>query len=151
MASADRLSTLALDQPELSPRELAVRFTDQEKYCLTVFGLSAFEARDRITSPAYIVIKVAQEFKDKTTGPTSSGRLTSPNLKITGWHCYLPGDLERQVAAFVEHYNHARYHESLGNLAPADVYFARPETILLERVKRQTIANLRLQHHLHAA
>ena len=31
MASAARLSTLALDQPELSPRELAVRFTDQEK------------------------------------------------------------------------------------------------------------------------
>jgi transposase InsO family protein len=28
-------------------------------------------------------------------------------------HYYLPGDLERQVAAFVAHYNHARYHESL--------------------------------------
>jgi putative transposase len=37
-------------------------------------------------------------------------------------HYYLPGDLERQVAAFVEHYNHARYHESLDNLTPADVY-----------------------------
>src|ERR1700692_2168232 len=65
----------------------------------------------------------------------------------------LPGDLERQVAAFVEHYNHARYHESLGNLTPADVYFGRAETLLLERerLKRQTIANRRLQHHLHAA
>ena len=31
-------------------------------------------------------------------------------------HYYLPGDLERQVAAFVAHYNHARYHESLDNL-----------------------------------
>jgi putative transposase len=38
-------------------------------------------------------------------------------------HYYLPGDLERQVAAFVAHYNHARYHESLDNLTPADVYF----------------------------
>ena len=68
-------------------------------------------------------------------------------------HYYLPGDLERQVAAFVEHYNHARYHESLGNLTPADVYFGRAKTILLERerIKRQTIANRRLQHHLHAA
>jgi putative transposase len=37
-------------------------------------------------------------------------------------HYYLPGDLERQVAAFVEHYNHDRYHESLDNLTPADVY-----------------------------
>ncbi len=36
---------------------------------------------------------------------------------------YLPGDLERQIRAFVEHYNHVRYHESIDNLAPADVYF----------------------------
>ncbi|MFZ0601912.1 MAG: hypothetical protein WAN05_11240, partial [Roseiarcus sp.] len=44
------------------------------------------------------------------------------------------------------HYNHARYHESL-------VYFGRAEAVLLERerIKRQTIANRRLQHHLHAA
>jgi putative transposase len=62
-------------------------------------------------------------------------------------------DLERQVAAFVAQYNHARYYESLGNLTPADVYFGRAETILLERerIKRQTIANRRLQHQLHAA
>jgi hypothetical protein len=68
-------------------------------------------------------------------------------------HYYLPRDLERQVATFVAHYNHARYHESLDNLTPADVYFGRAETILLERerIKRQTIANRRLQHQLHAA
>ena len=29
-----------------------------------------------------------------------------------------PRDLERQVAAFVAHYNHARFHESLDNLTP---------------------------------
>jgi len=32
---------------------------------------------------------------------------------------YLPGDLERAVADFVDHYNHRRYHESLDNLTPA--------------------------------
>ena len=68
-------------------------------------------------------------------------------------HYYMPGDLERQVAAFVAHCNHARYHESLDNLTPADVYFGRAEAVLLERerIKRQTIANRRLQHQLHAA
>ena len=56
-------------------------------------------------------------------------------------------------AAFVADYSHARYDESLANLTPADVYFGRAETILLERerIKRQTIANRRLQHQLHAA
>jgi hypothetical protein len=29
----------------------------------------------------------------------------------------LPGDLERQIAAFVEHYNHVRYHKSIDNPA----------------------------------
>ena len=56
--------------------------------------------------------------------------------KIERWHqtlknrillnnYYLPGDLERQIGAFVEHYNHVRYHESINNLTPADVYFGR--------------------------
>ena len=53
-------------------------------------------------------------------------------------HYYLPGDLERQVAAFVAHYNHARYHESLDNLTPADVYFGRAETL---KRKDQTTNN----------
>lgn len=34
---------------------------------------------------------------------------------------YLPGDLDGQIDAFVRHYNDCGYHESLGNLAPADV------------------------------
>ena len=84
--------------------------------------------------------------------------------KIERWHqtlknrillenYYLPGDLETAIAAFVAHYNHLRYHESLGNLTPADVYFGRGQTILIERerIKRQTIANRRLLHHRQAA
>jgi RNA-directed DNA polymerase len=84
--------------------------------------------------------------------------------KIERWHqtlknrillnnYYLPGDLERQISAFVEHYNNARYHESLENLTPADVYFGRAEMILAERqrIKRETLKHRRLQHHLQAA
>jgi transposase InsO family protein len=84
--------------------------------------------------------------------------------KIERWHqtlknrillenYYLPGDLEDQIEAFVADYNHRRYHESINTLAPADVYFGRGQTILLqrERIKRQTIAQRRLLHHKQAA
>jgi len=39
--------------------------------------------------------------------------------------CEFLGDLEAQIDRFIEHYNHHRYHESLKNLTPADVYFGR--------------------------
>ena len=66
---------------------------------------------------------------------------------------FLPGDLEAQIRAFVEHYNHRRYHESLKNITPADAYFGRGQTILLERerIKRKTIEHRRLQHRNAAA
>ncbi|SDK61211.1 integrase core domain-containing protein, partial [Aliiruegeria lutimaris] len=66
---------------------------------------------------------------------------------------YMPGDLERQIEAFVEHYNNHRYHESLGNLTPADVYFGRGAQILSmrEEIKKQTIRKRRLQHDSAAA
>ena len=54
---------LALDQSELSPRELAVRFTDERRYFVseaTVYRL--LKAHDLITSPAYVVVKAANEF-----------------------------------------------------------------------------------------
>ena len=47
----------------------------------------------------------------------------------------LPDDLEAQIEAFVGHYNHQRYHESLNNVTPADVYTGRGQIILLEREK----------------
>ena len=84
--------------------------------------------------------------------------------KIERWHqtlknrillenYFLPGDLERQIGAFVEQYNHHRYHESLGNLTPADVYFGRDQAVIerRKRIKEMTIRNRRLRHHSQAA
>jgi transposase InsO family protein len=84
--------------------------------------------------------------------------------KIERWHqtlknrillenYFLPGDLERQIAAFIEHYNHRRYHESLGNVIPADAYFGRAAAILQqrERIKRKTIEHRRLLNRKRAA
>jgi transposase InsO family protein len=256
----DQILDLALEVPELSPRELAVRFTNEEKYFVSEASVyRLLKAHDLITSPAYIVIKAANEFKDKTTAPNEMWQTDFTYFKITGWgwyylstvlddfsryivawklcstmkaddvkdtldlalvasgldkitvahrprllsdngasyvagdlaewletkkmehvrgapyhpqtqgkierwhqtlknrvlldNYYLPGELKRQVAAFVEHYNHARYHESLDNLTPADVYHGRANAILAERdrIKHRTIQDRRLQHQLQAA
>jgi len=76
--------------------------------------------------------------------------------KIERWHqtmknrvllenYYLPGGLERQISAFVDHYSNNRYHESLDNLLPIDVYHGRGAKILkmTEEIKKQTIQKRR--------
>jgi len=256
----DQIIELALEQSELSPRELAVRFTDEKRYFVseaTVYRL--LKAHDLITSPAYVVIKAADRFHTQTTRPNEMWQTDFTYFKIIGWgwmylstvlddysryiiswklcstmraedvtdtldmalaasgsdqahvrhkprllsdngpsyiagelaeyieaqsmshvrgapfhpqtqgkierwhqtlknrilleNYFLPGDLEAQIEAFVEHYNHRRYHESLSNVTPADAYFGRAETIIKqrERIKRQTIEHRRLQHRKLAA
>jgi putative transposase len=259
-AVRSRIVELALEEPELSPREIAVRFTDRESYFVSEASVyRLLKAHDLITSPAFILVKAADEFHTKTTAPnqlwqtdftylkvigwgwfylstvlddfsryiiawklcttmtagdvtstlekalTASGcgqmrvrhkpRLLSDNGpsyiaagladwlgerkiehlrgapchpqtqgKIERWHqtlknrillenYYLPGQLEAQIDAFVDHYNHRRYHESLNNVTPADAYFGRAQTILLERqrIKHQTIRQRHLLNLKHAA
>ena len=57
-------------------------------------------------------------------------------------------ELETRIGKFVNYYNHERYHESLDNLTPADVYYGRGQTILnrRERIKLKTLA-IRKQNH----
>jgi putative transposase len=251
---------LALDEPELSPRELAIRFTDTHRYFVSEASVyRLLKAHDLVTSPAFAVISAADEFHEKTTRPNQLWQTDFTYLKVIGWgwfylstilddysryivawrlcttmragdvtatledalavsgcdsatvahrprllsdngasyisgdlaswleqkgmdhvrgapnhpqtqgkierwhqtlknrilleNYYLPGALEEAIADFVEHYNHQRYHESLGNLTPADVYFGRAETILRKRkeIKEQTIAKRRLLHRQTAA
>ena len=54
---------------------------------------------------------------------------------------YSPDDLKIEIAAFVDYYNHERYHESLKNVTPADVYTGRHVKIIerRDRIKEQTL------------
>lgn len=246
---------MALDIPELSPRELAVRFTDTKGYFVSESSVyRLLKAHDLISSPAFIVMKAASEFRDKTTAINQMWQTDFTYFKIMGWgwmylstvlddfsryiiswklcttmktndvtdtlnmalvasgchqakvvhkprllsdngasyisselveyikdngmshvrgaryhpqtqgkierwhqtlknrilleNYFLPGDLERQIESFVEHYNHERYHESLNNVTPADVYFGRSQSIInkRERIKQKTIQHRRLQY-----
>ena len=251
---------LALKETELSPRELAVTFTDTKKYFISEASVyRVLKAHDLITSPAFIVIKAASEFKDKTTAINQLWQTDFTYLKVLGWgwfylstilddysryiiawklctnmrtedvtdtldlalqasgcdqvhvvhkprllsdngssyvsgdlaewlsdkgmrhsrgvpyhpqtqgkierwhqtlknrilleNYFLPGDLKHQIEAFVDHYNHHWYHESLNNVTPSDVYFGRAQAILnqRERIKRKTLEIRRLQHRKLAA
>ena len=61
---------------------------------------------------------------------------------------FLPSQLETEIASFVIYYNNHRYHESLDNLTPADVYFGRAKEVLTKRdqIKKQTLQQRRLQN-----
>jgi putative transposase len=82
----DQVVEMALEQTELSPRELAVRFTDEKGYFVseaTVYRL--LKAHDLITSPAYTVIKAAEAFHTKTTRPNEMWQADFTYFKIIGW------------------------------------------------------------------
>ena len=77
---------LALDKPELSPRELATRFTDTKIYFVSEASVyRLLKEHDLIASPAYIVMKAADEFKDKTTAPNQLWQTDFTYLKVIGW------------------------------------------------------------------
>jgi hypothetical protein len=61
---------------------------------------------------------------------------------------YTPGDLKHRLSEFIDYYNNHRYHESLNNLIPADVYYGRDQKILKKRqqVKLKTINNRRNEY-----
>ena len=77
---------LALDEPELSPRELATRFTDTKNYFVSEASVyRLLKEHDLIASLAYIVMKAADEFKDKTTAPNQLWQTDFTYLKVIGW------------------------------------------------------------------
>ena len=76
-------SDLALKESDLSPRELAVQFTDTEKYFVSEASVyRILKSYDLITSPAYVVLSAADEFKDKTTRPNQLWQTDFTYLKV---------------------------------------------------------------------
>ena len=60
-----------------------------------------------------------------------------------------PEQLRAAMAEFIEFYNHRRYHEGIGNVTPADVYFGRREGILQRREEqKQRTVLLRIEYNL---
>ena len=84
--------------------------------------------------------------------------------KIERWHRSMknvvklenydsPWELERAIGRFVDSYNHRRYHESLGNVTPDEMYEGRQPQIQArrEQIKRQTLARRKRENRKQAA
>lgn len=246
------LVDLALDEPELSPRALAVRFTEERGYFVSeATAYRILKSHNLLTSPAWIVMKAKDKFDKPTTAINQLWQTDFTYLKVTGWgwyylstvmddysryiiswrlctgmtasdvsatlkaalkiaglsgqqrprllsdngpcyvsselkdwlqdngmdhtrgkpyhpmtqgkierwhrtmkdrilleHYYLPSELKSRIEEFINHYNTRRYHESLNNLTPEDVWLGRGNSILEQRRKIKA-KTLRLRKELY--
>ncbi len=80
--------SLALDEPKLSPRELAFRFTDTKKYFVSERSVyRILQEEDLITGPAFNVIKAAT-VPPQYTSPDCSAIMAAVTSRATwrrGW------------------------------------------------------------------
>jgi putative transposase len=101
---------------------------------------------------SYLAEKDIAHSRGRPHHPQTQGKIeryhrTMKNV-ITLQNYYAPWELEQELERFVHWYNNERYHESLGNLTPADVYFGVDREILTARqlVKLQTLERRRRQN-----
>ena len=77
---------LALERPELSSREVAVLFTEQQRYFVSESSVyRLLKAHDLITSPAFVLMKAADRFHNPTTAPNQLWQTDFTYLKVIGW------------------------------------------------------------------
>jgi transposase-like protein len=79
----ERIVALALDEPDLSPREVA--FTDRERSFVSEASVyRLLKARGLVTSPTFIVMKAADKFANPTTVINQLWQTDFTYLKVTG-------------------------------------------------------------------
>ena len=80
---------IALDQPELTPRELAWHLTDTHEHFISESSVyRILKAHDLVTSPAFVLMKAADRFQHPTTAVVeqaeNAGRAASAILPTEG-------------------------------------------------------------------
>ena len=93
---------LALEKPELSPRELAVTYIDQKNRFVsesTVYRL--LKSHDLITSPTYILMQAADKFQHPTTRVNEMWQTDFTHCKVMGWGWYYLSTILDDYSRFV--------------------------------------------------
>jgi len=79
----------ALEHPEKSPRELAWYITDTQEYFISESSVyRTLKAYDLIASPAYVLIRASDKFKNPTTRVNELWQTDFTYFKVIGWGWY---------------------------------------------------------------
>jgi len=102
----DRVVAVAIEKPELSPWELAWHITDTEGWFISESSVyRILKSYDLVTSPNYIVISAADEFRHKTRRVHELWQTDFTWLKVTGWGWYflstILDDYSRYIIAWL--------------------------------------------------
>jgi transposase len=101
-AEQTEIIDLALEQPELSPRELAVTYTDEQARFVsesTVYRL--LKVHDLITSPAYILMQAADKFQHPTKRVNEMWQTDFTYCKVIGWGWYYLSTILDDFSRFI--------------------------------------------------
>jgi transposase InsO family protein len=98
----DGIIELALEKPALSPRELAVSYTDSQGQFVsesTVYRL--LKAQDLITSPAYILMQASDKFQHPTRRVNEMWQTDFTYFKVLGWGWYYLSTILDDYSRFI--------------------------------------------------
>jgi len=139
--------------------------TETLEMALNCSGLSKARVRHRPrllsdNGPAYLSNALAKYIKRKDMDhvrgaphhPMTQGKIERRHrtmktvVKLENY--YSPGELKAAIARFVAYYNQERYHESLNNMTPADIYYGQAEEVKTRRemIKMRTLWERRRLH-----
>ena len=107
----DQILDLALAEPDLSPREIAVKFTDERRYYVcesTVYRI--LKENDLITSPAFILMKAADRFQNPTTAPNQLWQTDFTYLKVIGWGWFYLSTVIDDFPSNAPNWNDEQFH-----------------------------------------
>jgi len=150
---------------KLSPTMGAIDVTETLDQALAITGVDQVKVRHRPrllsdNGPAYVSGELRDYLKTRKMGhtrgrpyhPQTQGKIeryhrTMKNV-VKLEHYYFPWELEAALRDFVAYYNNERYHESLDNVTPSDVYFGRQYEVLTKRdkIKRRTMQRRRKEY-----
>ena len=101
----DRVVEIALERPDLSPRELAHHITDHQRWFIsesTVYRI--LKSKGLVTSPAYIVMAASDSFKDKTTRVHQMWQTDFTYFKVLYWGQYFLSTILDDYSRYIIHW-----------------------------------------------